>query len=133
MARRVIFSMAELLGKVEDILQPYLGVAAAVADHRHFVVAALEYFCYGMPMQEDANLGYCLPTEVMQRVRGEVFRVMASSIHAGFGFIWPACQYGFTVLDDDILIEETQVVVPLIEARIADDDRGDYIPERLRR
>jgi hypothetical protein len=125
--------MAELLGKVEDILQPHLGVAALVADHSHFVIAALDYFCHGAPLPPDIGSGYYLPTEVMQRVRDEVFRVMASSIQVGFGMIWPACQYGFVIYGDDIIVEETQIVVRLPETRIPEEDRGDYIPERLRR
>lgn len=143
MKRRMIFALDELLGKVEEILTPYIGVAASVGNYKFLVIAMLENFCYGSPLPAQDEMGFHLPTDVFAIIQTEIGLFIAQSIRNGLGYIWPSHHYGFTVMGNSILIEETDLkeyrrsdeadVPDTLESLAEFMSDGGYVPERMRR
>lgn len=136
MKRRVIFTLSELLDKVEELLTPHIGVSAAIIGNQHFVMAILENFCYGTPIPSSDEFGYIVPSEIFQRIQNEVKQYIHRSAQTGFGVVWPSFSYGFFCLGDDIVLEELDEPRPVPETAQSIQEsieNGDYVPERLRR
>lgn len=109
--RRAIVSMEDLLGRIADILSPYIGAVAEVEDHRNIVEAGLEYFCWGKLPRLDRLVGCPLPTETSRGLFDLILAEIQRDAVACFGAIWPARVYNYDIVGNDIILIEVQVLV----------------------
>ncbi len=147
MAKRgAIVSAQELVGFIQNELEPYLGDAAFVADHRPLLNGILEQYFLGASVTlgtsvEQAIVQYGVPTDIARRIDTRVTQQLTRLIQRAFVIIYPSRHYVHQILGDgDILVYEHDLTtlvpkdsVPTPEEMEEGLDRGDWYPERQRR
>jgi len=146
MAKRgAIVSAQELVGFIQNQLEPYMGDAAFVADHRPLLNGVLEQYFLGAPVSlgqsvVETIVAYGVPTEIAQRIDERLTQQLTRAIQRAFGIIYPARHYTHLIQGDgDIVVyEHILTAIPTDTPPTPEEmedglDRGDWYPERQRR
>lgn len=110
--RKVIISVAELIGICEMSLGKYIGVVSHVVDHIPMIKIALDIFLYGKSRQDNLTikeiiLGYGIPSEVADTLDLMIHEKISRLIQSSLMLIYPYRSYEYAVTDTgDILITE---------------------------
>lgn len=104
--RTGVVSLDNLLVRIASVLAPHLGTVAEVEDHTAIVEAGLGYFCWGKPAYLERLVGKILPTETMDALFSLVLDEIQKDMIACFGAVWPARNYSYAILGEDLFLYE---------------------------
>ena len=135
--RTVYLPLDEIYGQIANVLRPYIGVVAEIADYKPILESVLENYFYGHSLSKFETLEYLkqlkLPTDLAKELDTKITTTAIQTIVYGFQVIYPARNYEYRFIGDDIAITEIIPVILTLCTDVQHDSEDDgYTPERLR-
>ena len=138
-------------------MRPYIGIVAEIAELRPLVEVVLDQYCYGQSRHpftaQEMITAFGIPSEIALEAETKIRTVILRQVQMAFGVIYPSCRYHYQWRYDKTLQMSESESVP-IEPPVDPDEcsetvevendhdpevlkesleRGDWVPERLRR